>query len=122
MNRGMPPSPVRGKDRGGLYVAVSFTYWQFLYSGDPSVSFADSSPKRGAKGCGAANAPVPNLSRGALPLLGEVPSAHTGERGSQRGDWSRVQKTVQRKDQIFPLRSFMGSSATTRVTSQPYEA
>ena len=34
-------------------------------------------------GCSAANAPVRNLCRGALPLLGEVPSAHTGERGRQ---------------------------------------
>ena len=31
-------------------------------------------------------APLLNLCREALPLLGEVPSAHTGERGRQCGD------------------------------------
>ena len=38
----LPPSPFRGNDRGNLYIAFSFTYWQSLKSGDPSVSFADS--------------------------------------------------------------------------------
>ena len=33
----------------GLSLARSFPYRQFLYHGDPSVSFADSSPIRGAK-------------------------------------------------------------------------
>ena len=38
------------------------------------------------------DAPDPNLCREALPLLGEVPSAHTGERGRQSRDWSRGEK------------------------------
>ena len=29
---------------------LSFPYWQSLSPGDPSVTFGDSSPKRGAKG------------------------------------------------------------------------
>ena len=58
----------------------SFPYWHSHSPGDPSVSLTlDSSPKRGAKGVDGA-APAP---RRALPLLGEVPSAHTGGRGRQ---------------------------------------
>ena len=41
-------------------------------------SLRDSSPKRGAKGCGVVNAPDSNLCRGALPLLGEVARSAEG--------------------------------------------
>ena len=45
----LPPSPFRGNDTCILSPALSFPYRQFPYTGDPSVSFADSSPRRGAK-------------------------------------------------------------------------
>ena len=45
----LPPSPFRGNDRGFLYIAFSFPYCHSLNPGDPSVGYADSSPKRGAK-------------------------------------------------------------------------
>ena len=40
--------------------------------------------------------------REALPLLGEVPSAHTGERGRRGGTWSRREKTERSTDHSFP--------------------
>ena len=47
---GFPRRYAPRNDRGVLYIAFSFLQWHFLHTGDPSVSFADSSPKRGAKG------------------------------------------------------------------------
>ena len=65
------------------------------------MSFTTAPPLRylaGApRGDGAANAPVRNPCRGALPLLGEVPSAHTGERGRQSSDMSRGEKKERTK-------------------------
>ena len=46
---GFPRRYAPRNDRGVLYIAFSFLQWHFLHTGDPSVSFADSSPKRGAK-------------------------------------------------------------------------
>ena len=64
----------------------------------PQSTLRPPAPLIGApRGCGTANAPVPNLCREALPLLGEVPSAHTGERGRQSQDTSRPEKTEQSK-------------------------
>ena len=40
--------------------------------------------------------------REALPLLGEVPSAHTGERGLRTRTRSRPEKTVRSTDHSFP--------------------
>ena len=33
----LPPSPFRGNDKGFLYIELSFPYWQFIKTGDPSV-------------------------------------------------------------------------------------
>ena len=57
------------------------------------MSFTTAPPLRCLKGaprgCGAVVAPRTKFCRGALPLLGEVPSAHTGERG-RRGTESAI--------------------------------
>ena len=76
----------------------------------PQSTLRSTAPLRGApSGRGAADAPAPNprrealpqtgarepnLCREALPLPGEVPSAHTEERGRQSSDTSRVKKTA----------------------------
>ena len=76
-------------------------------SGDPSVT-ADAvpAPLKGApRGCGATNVPVANLRREALPLLGEVPSAHTGERGRRAPSITIWQKKGRSKNQP-PYRPF----------------
>ena len=76
---------------GGLDTAFSFIQWQYTETGDPSGADAPA-PLAGAPwGCGVF-ATMQNLCREALPLLGEVPSAHTGERGRHRGDPSRGEK------------------------------
>ena len=82
-----------GKDRAQC--DNSFPYWQSLSHGDPSVSLAlASSPKRGAKGV--------DSPREALPLLGEVPSAHTGERGLRGRLRCKREKTERSADHSFP--------------------
>ena len=86
-----------------LLRALSFPLCSSLHSGDPSVSLTlASSPKRGAKGVDENPSP-----RRALPLLGEVPSAHTGERGRQTRTRSRAEKTVPSADHSFPHRQFL---------------
>ena len=42
------------------------------------------------------------MPRRALPLLGEVPSAHTGERGRRSVDRGRWEKTVRNAEESFP--------------------
>ena len=75
----------------------SFPHWHSLSPGDPSVSLTlDSAPKRGAKG-------VDSPLREALPLLGEVPSAHTGERGLRSKLRRRAEKTGRAPTILFPL-------------------
>ena len=77
-------------------LSVLFPIGNFCTLATPQSANAAISPSRGAKGAEqpphppqtfAAKrchvAPLLNLCREALPLLGEVPSAHTGERGLQ---------------------------------------
>ena len=45
-----------------------------------------------------------SIARRALPLLGEVPSAHTGERGLRGRLRCRREKTVPSADYSFPYR------------------
>ena len=84
-----------GERKRGLYADLSFGDWRQSKTGDPSVVLtAASSPMRGAKMVRhTVFAPIQNLCREALPPLGEVPSAHTGERGLQCGVWSGGEKT-----------------------------
>ena len=46
---GFPRRFAPRNDSGGLYIALSFPYWQYPPTGNPSVGYADSSPKKGAK-------------------------------------------------------------------------
>ena len=66
-----------------------------------------SSPERGAKGAprfvAEASGRVPSPRR-ALPLLGEVPSAHTGERGLRGRLRCRREKTERGAEYSFPHR------------------
>ena len=98
--------------------AHSFPHWHSLSHGDPSVSLSlDSSPKRGAKGVD--ENPPP---REALPLLGEVPSAHTGERGLRGRTRCRWEKTVRSADHSFPHRhslSYGDPSVSLTLASSP---
>ena len=61
-----------GERKRGLYADVSFGDWQQSKTGDPSVVItAASSPMRGAKMVRhTVFAPIQNLCREALPLLG----------------------------------------------------
>ena len=76
----------------------SFPHWLSLRPGTLSVSLSlDSSPEGGAKGVERTHSP-----REALPLLGEVPSAHTGERGLRGRTRCRPEKTGRCADNSFP--------------------
>ena len=113
----------------------SFPYWHSLSHGDPSVSLAlASSPKRGAKGVDSAPAPqgaadlvvvqescgvhVPSPRR-ALPLLGEVPSAHTGERGLRSRTRCRAEKKVPSTTILFPIGTPTALSVSLALDSSP---
>ena len=77
----------------------------------PPQSLRDSSPKRGAKGVDSTPRPsgrcrchlVRSSPRRALPLLGEVPSAHTGERGLRGRLRCRWEKTGRTSTILFPI-------------------
>ena len=81
----------------------------------PPQSLRDSSPKRGAKGVDSTPRPsgrcrchlVRSSPRRALPLLGEVPSAHTGERGLRGRLRCRREKTERSADRSFPYWQFL---------------
>ena len=95
--KGSPESDKSRREKTGRSADHSFPSWQFFSHGDPSVTFGDSSPKRGAKG--GDDKPPP---RRALPLLGE---------GGKRQD---AVQTI-----LFPLGSFsaMATPQSPSVTA-----
>ena len=95
---GFPRRFAPRNDRGVLYVALSFPNRHFLQNGDPSVANA-TAPLRGAPRarCNPL-APVRNLCRAALPLLGEV--ARQRRRGLQSNGTSRVEKNERNKNNL----------------------
>ena len=76
-----PAPPLRypeGEAFGGLSRALSFTPWQFLCPGDPTVGFADSSPGSGAASRGDLARLLESLPRSASPFGGSTQCAHWG--------------------------------------------
>ena len=65
----------------------------------PQSRYRSTAPLRGALRAGTVN-PSP---RRALPLLGEVPSAHTGERGLRSRSRCRREKTERTPTILFPI-------------------
>ena len=97
------------REKTGRSADNSFSHWQSLGTGALSVTFGDSSPKGGAKGGDEKPSP-----RRALPLLGEVPSAHTGERGLRGRTRCRWEKTGRSADYSFPYWQFLGTGDPLR--------
>ena len=62
--------------------------------------------------------PIPKASpRRALPLLGEVPSAHTGERGLRTQTRSRPDKTGRSADISFSHRQSLGTGTLSALAA-----
>ena len=106
-------------DRGGsipclfFYLMAVSVLWRPLRR-----LMAASSPSRGAKRMRHIYiAPVRNLCRGALPLLGEVPSAHTGERGRRWAETAIRQKKERGNDRGTAQRPSPTMAFSVRNTS-----
>ena len=108
---------------GCLLCVLSFPLCSILPSGDPSVGYADSSPRRDAKGGERHDAfePAANLCRGALPLLGEVPSAHTGERGRRWAESAIRQKKERCNDYVTAQKPHIRVNFGDSTDSAPYK-
>ena len=100
--KGSPELEKSRWEKTGRSADISFPKWQSLSHGTLSVLAALGHLSQRERQ-GRRLSPSP---RGALPLLGEVPSAHTGERGRR----SRIRAGGKRQDAVqtilFPLGSF----------------
>ena len=107
--KGSPDSDTVQTGKDSTYPDHSFPHWHSLCP--LSLACARQLPRRGSQGRRRSPPPRRALPRSvrafppprrALPLLGEVPSAHTGERGLRGRTWSRREKTVRSADHSFP--------------------